>query len=62
MTANQRHMERYRAGNEEAARIIAADPAKYPGVMQEWAGAVLVKVTTPPADAEAGPLFKGRAA
>ena len=41
----------YRAGNVELARIIATDPAKYPGVMQTWAAMVLkppVKRTEPP--------------
>lgn len=29
--------DRYRAGNIEADRLIAADPVKYPGVMKVWA-------------------------
>jgi hypothetical protein len=33
--------EVYRIANETAARIVLADPGKYPGVMQEWAGLVL---------------------
>ena len=33
--------EVYRLANETAARIVLADPGKYPGVMQEWAGLVL---------------------
>jgi hypothetical protein len=44
MTSNQ--LEAYRAGNIEAALIIAADPVRYPGVMQEWAAIVL----SPPAE------------
>jgi hypothetical protein len=35
--------ERYRAANVAAARIIAADPERYPGFMQEWAQVVLKK-------------------
>lgn len=33
--------ESYREQNLECAKIIAADPAKYPGIMQEWARLVL---------------------
>jgi hypothetical protein len=36
----------YQAGNLEAARIIAADRFRYPGIMQEWARMVL----DPPAE------------
>ena len=43
----------YDAGNLEAARIIAADPDKYPGVMQEWAQMILDTL---------GNLFERRAA
>lgn len=39
--ATQRKAELYRAGNHETARIIAADPHRYPGAMQEWAAMVL---------------------
>jgi hypothetical protein len=46
MTSNQRKLDAYRAGNIEAARIIAADPVRYPGIMQEWARMVL----NPPAE------------
>ncbi|HWR35362.1 MAG TPA: hypothetical protein VN622_05770 [Clostridia bacterium] len=60
MTVKQRIAERYRAGNKEAARIVASDPVKYPGVMQKWASLVLVETNARPADAEAGPLFAGR--
>jgi len=41
VTREQRKIESYRAANEECARIIAADPVRYPGVMQEWARLVL---------------------
>jgi hypothetical protein len=37
----QKQADSYRAGTIEAARIIAADPDRYPGVMQEWAAMVL---------------------
>jgi hypothetical protein len=41
VATKQRITEAYRASNIEAARIIAADPVKYPGIMQEWARLVL---------------------
>jgi hypothetical protein len=41
MIANQRKLAAYRQSNLEAARIVAADPVKYPGIMQEWAQLVL---------------------
>ena len=41
MISKQSKTDRYRAGNIEAAHIIAADPAKYPGLTQEWAAMVL---------------------
>jgi hypothetical protein len=44
--ATQRKAEMYHAGNLESARIIAADPGRYPGIMQEWARLVL----NPPAE------------
>jgi hypothetical protein len=47
----------YAADNEQAARIIAADPARYPGVMQEWAALVLERAEP----TIRGPLF-GKAA
>ena len=46
MTSHQQKLARYEAGNVEAARIIAADPVRYPGAMQEWARRVL----NPPAE------------
>ena len=46
MTGSQGKAELYRAGNLESARIIAADPHRYPGAMQEWAARVL----SPPAE------------
>ncbi len=33
----KRRVEEYQAANREAAQIILADPARYPGLMQEWA-------------------------
>jgi hypothetical protein len=49
--------EGYDAGNLECASIIAADPAKYQGLMQEWADGILSKAAHVP-ESEAGPLFK----
>jgi hypothetical protein len=43
--------------NLRAARIVAADPVRYPGLMQEWADMILSRAAAPPADWEAGPLF-----
>lgn len=37
-------IEQYRSANELSARVIAADPVRYPGLIQEWARAVLTKV------------------
>ncbi len=48
-------MNEYEAANLAAARIIASDPAQYPGVMQTWAALVIERAA--PADAECGPLF-----
>ena len=52
MTTPQRVTRHYSAANLEAAHIIAAQPEKYAGALQEWAAAVLS-----PDDSEAGPLF-----
>jgi hypothetical protein len=41
VTKNQRLGKTYTAGNIEAARIIAVDPDRYPGLLQEWARRVL---------------------
>ena len=41
MTPNLKKRDGYRQGNLEAARLIAADPERYPGFMQVWAGKVL---------------------
>jgi hypothetical protein len=41
MALNQRKAERYAAANLEAAKIVAASPDRYPGLMQEWAAMVL---------------------
>ena len=51
----------YQRANEEAATIIAADPAKYQGVMQEWADRILTKAAHPD-ELEAGPLIDRRKA
>ena len=49
----------YQKANEEAATIIAGNPAAYPdgSLMSSWAGAVLTKAATP-MDSECGPLFQ----
>lgn len=67
MSAAKRAVEHYRAGNLEAARILAADPERYPGLPQVWAAMVLSRagVTGVPGqhpgaahpDAVFGPLF-----
>jgi hypothetical protein len=64
MARPRRTADHYRAVNELCARIIAADPAKYqPGSLPAmFALLVLSRVEAPPADAEAGPLFRQRAA
>jgi hypothetical protein len=51
----------YSAGNLESAGIIAADPVKYQGVLQEWADTILTRAAEPN-EALAGPLFESRAA
>jgi hypothetical protein len=53
--------EGYDAANLECASIIAADPVKYQGLVQEWADAILSKAADVP-DSEAGPLFAQGAA
>ena len=40
-TTSQKVVDAYAADNLASARIIAADPDKYPGVMQTWARMVL---------------------
>ncbi len=37
--------ERHEANNLESARIIAADPVKYAGALQQWAAMVLAKAS-----------------
>ena len=44
----------YQRQNEEAARIIAADPERYPGLPQQWAALVIEKQTA----TIRGPLFR----
>jgi hypothetical protein len=51
----------YSAGNLESATIIAADPKRYQGVLQEWADTILTRAAQPD-DALVGPLFESRAA
>jgi hypothetical protein len=38
---------KFDAQNLEAARIIAADPVRYPGGMQDWATLVLKRLERP---------------
>lgn len=45
------------AANLLAATLIAADPARYQGVLQEWADVILSKAAEPD-ESEAGPLFR----
>jgi hypothetical protein len=52
MAKPKRAADDCRAANVEAACIIAADPAKHPGLMQEWARLVIERSEMPPADAE----------
>ena len=49
-TRHQRMVDRYEAGNIEAATIIASDPAKYPpdGLMGQWAALVLQRAKARP--------------
>ena len=53
--------EGYSAGNLLAATLIASDPERYQGVLQEWADIVLSRAAHPD-DREAGPLFQQAAA
>ena len=44
----------YAGENLEAARLIAADPERYPGLMTEWARRILAETPTATVD-EQGP-------
>jgi hypothetical protein len=44
----------YQKANEEAARIIAANPVRYPGLPAQWAALVIEKQRP----SIRGPLFK----
>ena len=61
MTA-KRATAQYDVANLAAARLIAADPLRYPGLAAKWARTVLERSAAPPADVEAGPLFRQEAA
>jgi hypothetical protein len=61
MTTKVRITERYDAANLEAATVIASDPERYQGVLQEWADTILTRAAQPD-EALAGPLFESRAA
>ena len=47
----------YQQANEMAANLIASDPERYQGVLQEWADTILTRAAQPD-DALAGPLFR----
>jgi hypothetical protein len=47
MTSNRRKAEFYREQNLDTARIIAAGPHRYPGLMQEWARRPSARCTEP---------------
>lgn len=47
MATPKRIKAKFDEQNLEAARIIAADPLKYPGGMQEWADLVLKRFERP---------------
>jgi hypothetical protein len=57
MTDSQRARQGYTTSNLECACIIAADPERYQGVLQEWADRILSKAANPD-DREAGSLFE----
>lgn len=57
MTNNQRVVKQYATDNLMAASIIASNPDKYQGALQEWADTILSKAAVP-SDAEVGPLFR----
>jgi hypothetical protein len=54
----------YEADNFVCARIVIADPAKYPGVLREWAELVLAKAkrANPRKQPAASPSAKPKAA
>lgn len=62
MTRHQKQLAAYRQCNLKAARIVAADPVKYPGIMQEWAELVLGRAETTVDAPGTGPLFETEAA
>ena len=37
MVTFRKKVREYEASNQEAARIILADPERYPGALQQWA-------------------------
>lgn len=51
----------YQRANEEAARIIQADPLRYPGLPQTWALAYMARIERDNV-ARIGPLFRQAAA
>ena len=65
MMTPKKTVDFYRDQNEQAARLILADVARYGGpdsLMGQWAALIVGRIEAPPADWEAGPLFAGKAA
>ena len=60
MSKATKAVDGFRLANLECAHIIASDTVRYPpgGLMQEWADVILSRAAVPPADWEAGPLFR----
>jgi hypothetical protein len=56
MSTRKRITKQYDDTNLLAATLLALDPERYPGVLQEWADTILSKAAQPD-ESEAGPLF-----
>lgn len=52
MTKVQEQSVAYQASNLACAKIVAADPDRYPGLMQEWAQLVLQRANVTPINTE----------
>ena len=57
MAARVKITDRYDQANLECACIIAGNPEKYQGVLQEWADRILTEAAEI-SDEEVGPLFE----
>jgi hypothetical protein len=44
MRSNRKVVTAYRATNFKVAHIIAADPVRYPGLMQEWSARMIKRM------------------